>query len=165
MRESQAFLSQFRGLQLGAIDTEFHVDGVSGATLTSLAMAKGILLRLGGERPSLFFPADLELEQLKSWKLDVEQLDQALKEQRLIRTGILSDDIVGYQGPSEAAVLLDKEGRVQKIKLVRSFDNQPYVGYVQDDRYYWSPFIGKTLVEVAQMDLKAEGIEGISERR
>ncbi len=164
VRESQNFLTQFRGLQLGAVDTAFHVDGVSGATLTSLAMAKGILLRLGGERPSLFFPDELDLDSLTSWKLGAKQLDEALKEQRLIRTGVLSDDIVGYQGPSEAAVLFDKEGRVQKIKLVRSFDNQPYVGYVQDDRYYWSPFIGKTLSEVAQMDLKAEGIEGFQER-
>lgn len=162
VRDNDRFLSQFRGLQFGSVDPAFHVDGVSGATLTSLAMAKGILLRLGGQRPSLFFPDELELDKLQSWKLSRGQLEDALQQHRLMRTGPVSDDVVGYQGPSEAAVLIDTDARVQKIKLVRSFDNQPYVGYVEDDRYYWTPFIGKTLAEVAHMNLAEEGIEGIS---
>ncbi len=162
VRDQPNFFQQFQGLALGEVSDSFQVSGVSGATLTSLAMAKGILLRLGGDRPSLFFPDDIDMQELKSWKIKPDELMAAKDSNRLWRTGVLSDDIVGYQGPSELAVLMDNDDRVRKVKLIRSFDNSPYVGYVKDDRYYWEPFIGKTLAEVARVDLVAEGIEGIS---
>ena len=62
VRADDDFFRQFRGWTWGETD-EVQVDGVTSATLTSLALANGILKRMGGDRPSLVFP-----ESVWTWK-------------------------------------------------------------------------------------------------
>ncbi len=59
------FLNQFRGWNWGELPADLRVDAVSGATLTSLAMAEGVIKRMGDSRPSLVFPDPLEPEEIR----------------------------------------------------------------------------------------------------
>ncbi|QEF96068.1 Electron transport complex subunit RsxG [Stieleria maiorica] len=159
------------------------VDAVSGATLTSLALAKGVLRRIGGDVSSLVFPEQLTIEELQGWFAETSSsrteadvviaLDANGDELgRLIRTGPLSDSIIGYQGPTELLINVEPgdpiEGTetrpliVADIKLRSSFDNQPYVRYCKTEYGFWALFEGKTVAELAAMDLQEERVEGVS---
>ena len=51
----------------------------------------------------------------------------------MLRTGKLSDDVVGYQGPTELLIQLDITHKIQSVKIRKSFDNEPYVDYVRTE--------------------------------
>ena len=57
----EAFMRGFDGKRWEEIQLMDRVDGVSGATLTSLAIAEGIIRRVAGGAPSLRFPEPIEL--------------------------------------------------------------------------------------------------------
>ncbi|WP_182866033.1 FMN-binding protein [Rhodopirellula sp. JC639] len=178
-----AFFKQFSDWTWAGPPPGKNVDAVSGATLTSLALAKGVLRRIGGEVSSLVFPDELTIEELQDWfpetsslhsEADVVVVLDANGNQlgRLIRTGPLSDSIIGYQGPTELLINVDPtdptEGTetrpliVTDIKLRSSFDNQPYVRYCKTEFGFWALFKGKTVAELAAMDLQEERVEGVS---
>jgi MFS family permease len=74
-----------------------------------------------------------------------------------------ADAVRGYQGPTEVLVALDVDGNtVRQVALGRSYDNEPYVGYVREDRSYLKSFAGRSLASLADMDYAKEGIEGVS---
>lgn len=166
----RSFFTQFKGLKLGAVDPGFRPDTVSGATLTSTAIAEGVLARLGGGNTSLRFPQPITLAEVK------ELLPQAatLEEDRIldpagalighvIRTSPSSDAVIGYKGPSDTLVILDAAGeKVVKIKLRSSFDTSAYVGYVTGDNHFLSLFSNMPVAKLATLDYAAEGIEGVS---
>jgi NosR/NirI family transcriptional regulator, nitrous oxide reductase regulator len=161
-----------------------QVDAVSGATLTSFAIAESVALRLTGSRPtSLRFPDELTVEEVQSFydgqakslvTSDVAGISDVLDrtETRLgsvLRTSPAAENITGYQGPTDSLIALDPEGRVIGIRLRNSFDNEDpdnpssdYVGYVRGDDYFLSLFNGKTLAELASLDLFEEQVEGVS---
>jgi hypothetical protein len=51
---------------------------------------------------------------------------------------------------------------VSRIHVRKSFDNQPYVDYLNEDWSWSQLFEGLTLNELAQYDLEANGVEGVS---
>jgi hypothetical protein len=57
---------------------------------------------------------------------------------------------------------LSLDGRVESMKLRRSFDNEPYVDYVRTEAGFWSIFEGKTLSELATFVPEDAGVEGVS---
>lgn len=146
VRNDSEFLNQFVGWRFTLSNPSATVDAVSGATLTSLAMARGILSRLGDAPESLVFPEPLTQEE----------------QQDYIRTGPLVDDIIGYQGPTELLFKVSEEGVVEQIKIRKSFDNEPYVEYVAEDRYFWKIFADKTVEQLADFDLVEMQVEGVS---
>lgn len=165
-----------------------QVDAVSGATLTSLSIAESVALRLTGERPtSLKFPDELRIEEIKDVFQSGEKLapsdklpgfadvlhEKGMRQGRVLRTSPAADNITGYQGPTDTLIIFDDEyGRdpqVIGIRLRHSFDNEDpdnpgsdYVGYVRQDEYFLNLFNGKTLAELASMDLFGEQVEGVS---
>lgn len=170
------FFEQFDGWTLGAPHTFSDIDAVSGATLTSLAIAEGILLRLGSEKPSLRFPdnlnqSDLELfwgthtthalRTISNVEADVVSSNSTLLGS-LIRTGPLIDSIAGYQGPSEILLFVDANGKTNHLALRTTFDNQPYAGYLNEEPYFWKAFQGKTINELAKLNLEDARVEGVS---
>ncbi|MEL6104557.1 MAG: FMN-binding protein, partial [Planctomycetota bacterium] len=171
VKADKAFFDQFRRWSWGEVD-QVDVDGVSSATLTSLAFANGILKRMGGDRPSLVFPDWVERDEVERWFPDVVAvenesstcivLDGSKAIGRVIRTGPLSDDVMGYQGPTELLLQVDDAGVLQKAMLRSSFDNQPYVRYCKTEYGFWAKFQGKTIPQLAELDIEAEGIEGVS---
>jgi len=171
--KNKEFFEQFRRWKWGGPREGTKVDGVSGATLTSLALAKGVMLRMGGDRPSLVFPDPIEPSELASWVTGVLTLDRDNQQVivcdevgnatgRVIRTGPLSDDLSGYQGPTELLVWLSPDDKVVDLRIRRSFDNKPYVGYVRTERSFWKLFKGKSIEELSQFDPVAAGVEGVS---
>lgn len=175
VRADERFWQQFTGRLLGSADHK-PIDGVSGATLTSLAIAESIDLRLSGSRPNLRFPNSITLEEVQGLlPTAVKLVNDARHENvvdahdasgaiigRVLRTGPLSDDKIGYQGPLELLVALDRDDRIIKVKVRSSYDNEPYIRYTRMEASFWAKFVGRTLHEISQVNLEAEGIEGVS---
>ncbi|MEZ6125009.1 MAG: 2-phosphosulfolactate phosphatase [Planctomycetaceae bacterium] len=173
---SPDFFRQFIGWKMGATELPANIDAVTGATLTSMAIAEGIAVRLGAEKSSLRFPDVLNADDLK---LIFDQPEQFIVQPvtavealvktpdgvitgRLVRTGPLVDSVPGYQGPSEVLIYLDRNSIVQKVALRRTWDNQPYAGYLNEDTWFWKVFQNRTLPEIRALDLEAEQVEGVS---
>ena len=51
----RSFFTPFKGQRLGQLEPK-HIDAVTGATLTSSAIAEGLMRKLGRQGPSLRFP-------------------------------------------------------------------------------------------------------------
>ncbi len=172
----ESFFTQFAGWTQGQPDTFCSIDATSGATLTGLAIAEGIAVRLGSEKPSLRFPDPLDAHDLSlvfdnAESLQLRPVDLVEAEVlsaagivvgRLIRSGPLVDSVAGYQGPSEVVAAVTPEGMIAKIALRRTYDNEPYAGYLNDEPYFWKPFLQKSFAQLQQMDVQAEQIEGVS---
>ncbi len=174
--KDQFFFEQFAGWTMGDPVSFTGVDATSGATLTSLAIAEAIAVRLGGEKPSLRFPDDLSSEDLKTVLdtpdgltlvpidgIEAQIIDvNGVEFGRLIRTGPLVDSLAGYQGPSEIIIVLDSDGRTENLALRRTYDNKPYVDYLNEEPWFWKTFQEKKIQQLATLDHEQEQVEGIS---
>lgn len=188
VKRDTSFFGQFQSWTWQGPESNAEIDAVSGATLTSLALAKGVLKRIGGDRPSLVFPDEVAVDEISDWfpaavatraekdrVVVLDPSDNVLG--NVIRTGPLCDNIVGYQGPTELLIRLETQSQsdsaiasvahpsaptIAKIKLRSSFDNQPYVRYCKTEYGFWALFTGKSIAELAGMDLQAEAVEGVS---
>lgn len=153
------------------------VDAVSGATLTSLAIAESVGFRLTGERPaSLKFPEPITLAE--SQTLFPEAVRIALNDSRsqewrvyssdnrligtVIRTSPAADEIVGYQGPTDTLIALNQQTEVVGIRLRSTFDNEKYVTYVREEEYFLTLFNGLSLQKLSELDLLKAQVEGVS---
>lgn len=175
IRRHAKFLKSWNGRSWNEA-AQAEVDGVAGATLTSLAVAQSLRRRLGGEGGSLKFPEPLTLADARSlfpataaverdaalpalWRLR----DAAGRELGwILHTSPAADEIVGYQGPSEARIGIGPDGAIVGVVVGKSFDNEPYVGYVRDDEYFRNLFNKKSLAQLATLDLREAGVEGVS---
>ncbi len=180
--QDNEFFQQFRGWVWGELPNDLRVDAVSGATLTSLALAEGVIERMGSFRPSLIFPEKLTIDEIQSWYPGAETVDDETGDVfdekrriigRVLRTGPYSDDLIGYQGPTELLIRIDAavgndtdgkvtDGKVEQIRLRGSFDNEPYVDYVRTEASFWQRFVGMSIQELADFDPQAARVEGVS---
>jgi Na+-translocating ferredoxin:NAD+ oxidoreductase RnfG subunit len=187
----RAFFNTFKGLKLGATTARPKVDAVSGATLTSTAIAQGVLQRLGQEGASLRFPEPVTLEEVKALvpaaaavarHSEVESSGLAAPHRNVETSGVLdvldaqgkriaqatrtspsSDATIGYKGPSDLLVILDADGlKVVAIRLRKSYDTKDYVGYVTGDRYFMNLFNGMSVEELGKLDFAKAKVEGVS---
>ena len=138
IRNDASFLAHLRGLTFREASVSTSVDGVAGATLTSIAIQEGLLLRLGGGEVSLRFRDPIEPQDVHDlfpnatrWELVSGSNSRWLvtgvegtKIGSLLRTAPASDAIVGYQGPSDTLVGFDQDGRVIGLKLLKTYDNE-----------------------------------------
>lgn len=171
VKADRNFFKQFETWMWGGPPANIQIDAVSGATLTSLALAEGVLKRIGGDRPSLVFNRPITLQEIQNWFPQGIELDSSSGAVRdasgtligtVLRTGPLSDDLSGYQGPTEMLIKIAPAGRVAAIRIRTSFDNEPYVDYVRTEAGFWAIFDGKTIAELADFDPPAAGVEGVS---
>ena len=171
VKAEQTFFKQFESWVWGGPAAGTQIDAVSGATLTSLALAEGILKRIGGERPSLLFNQPITIQEIQDWFPKAVELNNKSGEARnsrgelvgsVIRTGPLSDDLSGYQGPTEMLLKVSPSGIVEAIRIRTSFDNEPYVDYVRTEAGFWAIFEGNTIAELSAFDPQAAGVEGVS---
>lgn len=170
------FMSTYDGLSWRDAAALHDVDAVSGATLTSLAIVESISNRLGDSCPSLRFPDELSVDEIKQVlpkaislrdRPDYPLIHDVFDSQdrrigAVVRTSPTCDGQIGYQGPTDTLIVLDASDQIIRIVLRTSYDNQPYVRYVEEDNYFCSLFNGMTLPELAAMDLKAAQVEGVS---
>ncbi|MDA8746174.1 FMN-binding protein [Rubripirellula amarantea] len=163
IEKDEKFFRQFVGWELGQQSTDPNsIDGVSGATLTSLAMAAGIMQRVSPSPSlapaSLVFPEPLTVNEIQT----LFGAPSTATLENVVRTGPFSDSVIGYQGPTELVLQLDDSQTIVDLRIRKSFDNEPYVGYLRDDKYYWKKYIGKPLAEFRNGDELLDSVEGVS---
>lgn len=176
VKDDKAFWKQFEGWQPGSLKSPSEIDAVSGATLTSLAVAEGIALRMGQRPGSMKFPDAISLEELSTmWpepRVHLEASDEDTHVEvvdaegrttgLLIRTGALIDSIAGYQGPTELLIAVDSVGRIIDVRKRSSWDNEPYASYMDDEPGFWKAFRGASLEDIAEANLEELEVEGVS---
>ena len=173
VEKNSAFWEQWKDWNPAKIKAP-QVDAVSGASLTSNAVAEGIITRLSGNSLSLRFPAGVTLDEAKQHfptAAAVEITDPKFTVRDaagktlgfLIRTSPSGDNVIGYAGPTECLVSLDADGTTVKLVTLRkSYDTDSYVKQVVEDPHYLSLFAGRTLATLASMDYDKDKIEGVS---
>ena len=174
----EAFWRSFVGRPLDslAIPDAAGAHAVAGATLTSLAIREAIVRRLGGTAAAGRFAREPTLDDLRTIFPDAREIavdpgDPAVIRVRgpegiplgwALRTSPAADGVIGYQGPTDAVVGFDPQSRVCGIAVLESYDNEPYVGYVRDDRAFRGVFRGMSPEELAGLDADRTGVEGVS---
>lgn len=191
------FWNQFIGWKWGQT-AMLKVDGVSGSTLTSLAIGESVAWRLSQPigviaqpapqvRPSLRFSAPISPLTVERWfetATSVREVpskpylwecldDSGTVVGMVVRSGPLDDSVVGYQGPTEV-ILQVAQGTeptspdspelplIVDAMLGESFDNQPYVNYVKQERSFWKRFRNRSVQSLATIDFESEMIDGVS---
>ena len=154
--EDSSFWNQWNGKTETEVGQGRSPVLVSGATLTSDAMARGVAARFGAEGLDVLFPAALQLADVKHWYPAADAVVPAEAEGvfhvreggknigtvlRSSRMGVLTR---GYNGPSDVLVALSADEKtILGIAMPASRDNEPYVGYVKDEIRYADGFAGK----------------------
>ncbi len=172
------FLASLAGMPLADVARlgADRIDAVAGSTLTSLAIADALALRLGGSGGGSRFAKEPTLADVKLLFPDAEAIDPDASDERVIRvraaegiplgwalrTSPAADRVIGYQGPTDALVAFDTENRVVGVAILESFDNEPYVSYVRDDRAFRRLWRGMPIEQLAGIDPAATGVEGVS---
>lgn len=175
--QDRKFFTQFKNLKPGAA-MEQPLHTVTGATLTSAAIAQGVLEKLGrATGSSLRFPEEITLAEVQRLEPLARSLnaddttrgamivldDKGSRIGLAIRTSPVTDTLIGYKGPSDTLMLLDASGReLKKIALRKSFDTKRYVAYVTGDDYFHRLFQGMSIEKLATLDFKEAKIEGVS---
>lgn len=173
---SQNFLNSFAGLTQTQAASLATVDAVSGATLTSMAIQESVIHRLSGQQRSLRFSDSLTVDEVRPLYSNVHTVrppdDDSIYWQvrdesgqligRILRTSPASDNIVGYQGPTDTLIAFDPNGWITGVAPHHSYDNEPYVGWVREDEYFLSLFNGLEANNLADFDAEAAQVEGVS---
>ena len=174
--EKPDFFKQFEGKTREDLAELGNIEAVSGATLTSMAIVDAIALRFGGEKKVGRFPNPIQLEEVIKYFKTAAELVPSTTHPSLVevhdnngtvlgkvgRTSPYSDQIIGYRGPVDTLLAFDQNSSLQGMRIRSSFENQPYADYPNDDAYFESLFTGKTIAELADMNLTEEEVEGVS---
>src|SRR5438477_80234 len=174
VRRAPRGLSRFIGWKPGEGPPP-RVEGVSCATLTSLAIAEAIQQRLAGAAPSLRFPEPVTLAEVqelfpKASRLATDRLRVRVLDGSehvlgyALRTSPQADNVSGYRGPTECLVALAPDGRtVLGVRLRRSYDTESYVDQVRRAEPFLRMFVGRSVEELAALEAPTrEKVEGIS---
>ena len=172
------YLASFRGKSLDdlAALAADRIDAVGGSTLTCHAIAEGLALRLGGSAGMSRFDTAPTLADLSKIFPDAVSIEpdagdaaviRVLAADRIplgwaLRTSPAADRAIGYQGPTDALIGFDAQGTVAGIAVLATYDNEPYVGYIRDDRAFRRVYRGMTFEELAGIDPGNTGVEGVS---
>ena len=170
------FFKNWVGLSWPEAASRKDVDGVAGATLSSMAMVQGIQKRLGAIEIQSKFNDPLELDSVKAFFPQANRIEQDSSIRSLwhayddrsqacgavLRTSPAADEIIGYQGPSECRIGFQPDGTIVGVAISASFDNEPYVGYVKGDAGFEQLLKKYPLGQWKQLDLQREQIEGVS---
>jgi hypothetical protein len=148
--EDQGFFGQWNGRSQSSLGAPGRHQIVSGASLTSEAMARGVAARFGAVEMHQWFPDTPALEDVRPWFPEAASLagNQVLdsKGSRIgtllvaSRTGVA---VRGFQGASEVWLALDAEEKsIMGVAMPASRDNEPYVPDVRDGLRFETPFTG-----------------------
>ena len=62
----------------------------------------------------------------------------------------------------DSLLVFDTNGSLTGMKIRSSFENEPYADYPNDDAYFASLFTGRSISQLADMNLTEEEVEGVS---
>ena len=174
--EKPAFFEQFVGKTRQDLTQSKNLEAVSGATLTSLAIVDAISLRFGGEKKASRFPNPIQLDEITNYFPTASELIPSATHPSLLdvydatntklglvgRSSPHADQIIGYQGPVDSLLVMESNGTLKAMTIRSSFENQPYADYPKDDAYFASLFTGRSIPQLADMNLTEEEVEGVS---
>ncbi len=174
--EKPAFFEQFVGKTRQELAQSKNLEAVSGATLTSLAIMDAISLRFGGEKKASRFPNPIQLDEITDYFPTASELIPSVTHPSLLdvydatntklgmvgRSSPHADQIIGYQGPVDSLLVMESNGTLKAMTIRSSFENQPYADYPKDDAYFASLFTGRSIPQLADMNLTEEEVEGVS---
>ena len=162
------FWSQWDGMPESTLGKKVSPVVVSGATLTSEAMARGIAARFGAEGMEQSFPAPLKLDDVKKWFPEADRISSAEVSGThqiykgdnslgtVLRSSRMGVSARGFNGTSDVIVVLGLDGdRVLGVGFLGSRDNEPYISDVRDEVNYTDGFAGKTVNEILEEDAKS----------
>lgn len=165
IRQDKVFWAQWNGKSEASLGAAGSPLVVSGATLTSEAMARGVAARFGAEGMEQWFPAPLVLADVKKWFPDADLISsnknvgtyRVSKGKEAIGTVLRSSRMGvsarGFNGTSDVIVALDRdEKKVLGIGFLGSRDNEPYVSSVKEEVKYADGFAGKSVEEILPED-------------
>ncbi len=161
IRADREFWQQWTGkteASLGALGTPRIVTG---ASLTSEAMARGIAARFGADGMDQWFREPLTLDQIVKWFPAADRIAALAKPGSyqifkgsetlgaVLRSSRMGVSARGFNGTSDVLVALDSSGEViLGIGLLGSRDNEPYVSDVKEEVKYADGFAGKSVAQV-----------------
>jgi thiamine biosynthesis lipoprotein ApbE len=162
-----------------AVEPLPKVEALGGSTLTSLAMAEAVALRLSGKQLSLRFPDPVSLEEVRPWFPEATFLrgDPASPGRMrvegegeggrllgfVLRTSPVSDAVSGYAGPSESLLGVALDGQsLLGVRLRKSYDTEEYVERVVEDRGYLKELTRWKVSEWPGVDFEKEKVEGVA---
>jgi NosR/NirI family nitrous oxide reductase transcriptional regulator len=179
VRNSQVFMTAFNGMTGAEVANIRRVDAVSGATLTSSAIATSVIHRMGGKTRSLLFPQPITITDVQKLFPSANRIEPKESTEsvwrvysnssagkgpigHVVRTTPVADKVIGYQGPTDALIGIDHQASVKGIVVLRSFDNQPYVRYTSEDTNFLNILNGRTLEQLAIASLEELEVEGVA---
>lgn len=148
-----AFLSQWNGRLQSGLGAPGTPVIVSGASLTSEAMARGVAARFGADGMDQWFPGEVAAGSLRTWFPEAASLAgnavlaaDGKRLGTLLRASRMGVSVRGFQGATDVLLALDPADRkVLGAALHGSRDNEPYVSDVRDSLRYDQPFAGMTV--------------------
>ncbi len=161
IRDDPAFWEQWTGRPEASLGAPGTPRIVTGATLTSEAMARGIAARFGAEGMDQWFPAPLVPENVVKWYEGADRIEE-LEEPgayriwkgteaagTVLRSSRMGVSARGFNGTSDVIVSLDREGKtILGIGFLGSRDNVPYIDDVREEVKFADGFAGKSVAEV-----------------
>ncbi len=165
VRDDLAFWRQWDGRAESTLGSSGEPLFVSGATLTSEAMARGLAARFGAEGMDQWFPAPLKVADVEKWFPEADSLEEKDGSYRVEKGGEMMGTVLrssrmgisarGYNGTSDVIVCLDAEGKkVLGVGFLGSRDNEPYISDVRNEVKYSDGFAGKTPEEIIAEDIR-----------
>ena len=153
--EDPGFLFQWNGRPQSSLGAPGVPVIVSGASLTSEAMARGVAARFGASGMDQWFPGEVAVESLRGWFPEAASLDgtRVLAADgrvlgSLLRASRMGVSVRGFQGASDVLLALDPNGQtVLGAALQGSRDNEPYISDVRDALLYDQPFAGMPVAD------------------
>lgn len=153
--EDPGFLSQWNGRSQASLGAPGAPVIVSGASLTSEAMVRGVAARFGASGMDQWFPGEVAVEALQTWFPEAASLDgtRVLAADgkvlgTLLRASRMGVSVRGFQGASDVLLALDPAQRiVLGTAMQGSRDNEPYISDVRDGLLYDQPFAGMPVEE------------------
>lgn len=165
IREDTTFWAQWNGKPEAKLGASSSPVIVSGATLTSEAMARGLAARFGAKGMGQWFPEPLKLSDVRKWFPQADALTEgdypgshSVRKGgetlgTVLRSSRMGVSARGFNGTSDVIVVLAPGGeKLLGIALLGSRDNEPYVGDVGEEVRYADGFAGKTIAEVLAED-------------
>ncbi len=158
VEEDGAFFGQWDGSPQASLGSPGRTRVVSGASLTSEAMARGLAARFGAQGMDEWFPGEIPVEDLRPWfpgaaEVSGEKVTDAGGNPlgTLLRSSRMGVAVRGFQGASDVVVALAGE-KIVGVALHGSRDNEPYISDVRDGLKYDPRYAGMSVEEAMAVE-------------
>jgi Na+-translocating ferredoxin:NAD+ oxidoreductase RnfG subunit len=153
------FWAQWRGRGEAELGDLGRPRIVSGATLTSEAMARGVAARFGASGMEEWFTRDIEPATVAPWFPQADRIEPAGKAGvsrvwaggkelgLVLRSSRMGVGARGFNGVSDVLVALEGD-TVRGVGLFDSRDNEPYITDVREELRFADGFAGRKISDI-----------------